>query len=82
MFGCILRSMITEGAKNTSGVEASRHVRGLIGYIEVSYFRNIVVKEHNVAGFDVTVDDTRLRLLVQELKPLCSTQGNLHSLHP
>jgi len=74
--------MVTKGAKNTSGVKARSHVRGLVGDIKVSELGDIIVEEQYVAGLDVAVDHTWFRLLMEELQPSSGTHGNPHPLHP
>lgn len=81
-FGCILWCVVAESAKNTSRVKACSHVRGLVGYIKIADLGDIVVKEQDIAGLDVSVDDARLSLLVEELKPSRGTHGDPHALHP
>uniref|UniRef100_A0A0A9ABX7 Uncharacterized protein n=1 Tax=Arundo donax TaxID=35708 RepID=A0A0A9ABX7_ARUDO len=54
----------------------------LFGDTDITYFCNIIVKEKYVAWLDIGVDDGRHSLLMEELKPFCSTYGNLHTLQP
>jgi len=78
----LLRSMITKCSQNSSGMKTCCHIRGLIWQIEVGNFCNIIIKNKNIAGLNVTMNDVRISLFMQVFKPFCSTNSNFYTLRP
>lgn len=82
ILGTLLSSMITKSPQNTSWVETSSHIRGLIWQVEVRNLCLEVIKQENIARPNIAVNNGRLDLFMQVLQPPSSIHRNSHTLHP
>jgi hypothetical protein len=70
ILGCIINIM---GRMNTIQNKIIQVTRAIFGDTEVCNLCNIIIEQENVARLDVTVNDARLCLMMEELNPLHST---------